>query len=102
MHSRLARGLVSIFFVLLFLLSSSFTIPTFASTQGFDQSNRIAYPASYDWPSFMYSANHSGAILSPAPLSNKEIAHIKLNGTISSSVALYNGDRKSTRLNSSH
>jgi outer membrane protein assembly factor BamB len=54
-------------------------------------SGRVAYPSSYDWPSFLYSSNHSAVSPSTAPLSNKTIAHVKLNGSITSSVVLSDG-----------
>ena len=76
--------------MLFFLLSSNLTLPSSAVVVT-NQSARIAYPSAYDWPSFLHSANHNGTTQSTSPLTNKEIAHINLNGSISSSLALYNG-----------
>src|SRR5207245_181497 len=72
--------------LLLLSLTQSVATVDATGTQG-----RIAYPSSYDWPMFMHSADHGGLVVSPAPLSNKEVAHVKVSGAVRSSQALFNG-----------
>src|SRR5436309_3530620 len=84
MKSSVMRISVFLLLALLFLTQSVAAVDAMG-TQG-----RIAYPSSYNWPMFLHSADHGGVVVSPAPLSNKEIAHVIL-GSVRSSPALFNG-----------
>lgn len=53
----------------------------------------VTHPAAYDWPMFSRSANHTGAVVSPAPLSNHLVRNVNLSeaGQVRSSPAVANG-----------
>jgi outer membrane protein assembly factor BamB len=83
------KAAAAVFVVLaLFVLMGIFPdAPAFALSN----SNKIAYPAAYDWAMFQRTANHTGSVVSPGPLSNKMVGEVNFTGSIYGSGALVGG-----------
>src|SRR5438034_1502937 len=81
--SSMGRGLVASLLASLFILTSFFVAPVVnASPSG---TTNIVTPSAYDWPMFQHDASHSGSTVSPAPLTNKQIATGSVGGEVKTS-----------------
>lgn len=72
-------------------VASSTAQPAFGGG-AFQPQGKIVAPQAYNWPMYGGSANHTGAVTSPAPLTNHLVRNVNLSeqGTVRSSPALYN------------